>query len=493
MKRKVLLEGLSYELMQGSLDTPVQDIAYDSRRVCKGGAFVCIQGTNRDSHDYAQDVVEQAGASVVIIQHKLEKLPAGATVVQVQSSRQALAIMSCNYFGNPAKKLTTIGVTGTKGKTTTAHMIQSVLNAAGRKCAIVGTNGVAYPGYSKALINTTPESYELQKLFAQMVEAGCDSVVMEVSSQGLMMDRVTGIHFNLGVFTNLYPDHIGGPGEHASFEEYRAWKGQLFRRCDVGIVNVDDKNCNTLLAGHTCRLVSYGMNSQADYMASGLELLHQQNFLGIRYQLSGRKQMQVEVNMPGEFSVYNSLAAAAVAFELGLPQQAVADGLRTVSVKGRVELVPVSKDFTVLIDFAHNEAATENLLTTLRAYQPGRLVVLFGCGGERSRLRRYGMGEVASQKADFLILTEDNNRFEPIQNILADIKEGIAQGNAQVPYVEIYDRLDAIHYALDNARPGDMIAIIGKGHEAYRDRNGEKTPFLERELILDYAKQKGFC
>lgn len=491
MKLKDLLEGLEYTLVQGSLDTEVKDIAYDSRKVQLGWVFVCIVGTNRDSHDYAMDVVQQGGASVLVIEHKLDQIPEGVTVVQVKSSRQALAILSCNYFGRPAEKLTTIGVTGTKGKTTTAHMIYGVMNASGRRCGIIGTNGMAYGDVKRELINTTPESYELQKMFHEMLEAGCDSVVMEVSSQGLMMDRVTGIHFNVGVFTNLYPDHIGGPGEHASFEEYRAWKGQLFRRCDVGIVNVDDKNCSTLLAGHTCQLVSYGMHHEADFRADDLHLLREENFLGIRFHVSGREEMDVKVNMPGEFSVYNSLAAIAVGRVLGVSHEAIHDGLMNISVKGRVEIVPVSKDFTILIDFAHNEAGTESLLTTLRAYGPKRLVVLFGCGGDRSRLRRYGMGEVASRKADFLILTEDNNRFELVQQILNDIKIGISQGNPDIPYVEIPDRLDAIHYALDHAQPGDLIAVIGKGHETYRDRMGVKTPFLERELILEYAAQIG--
>ena len=490
MKLEKLLEGLEYTLLQGSLDTEVKDIAYDSRKVQLGWAFVCIVGITRDSHDYAMDVA-QNGASVLIIQHKLDQMPEGVTVVQVKSSRQALAIMSCNYFEHPAEKLITIGVTGTKGKTTTSHMICSVMNAAGHKCGIIGTNGVAYPGVKRQLINTTPESYELQKMFHEMLEAGCDSVVMEVSSQGIMMERVTGIHYNVGVFTNLYPDHIGGPGEHASFEEYRAWKGELFRRCDVGVVNIDDKNCDALLEGHTCKLVSYGVHKQADFHAESLNLLRAENFLGIQFHVSGKETMDVKVNMPGEFSVYNSLAAIAVARVLGVEHQAIHDGLMNLSVKGRVELVPVSKEFTVLIDFAHNEAGTESLLSTLRAYNPKRLVVLFGCGGDRSRLRRYGMGEVASRKADFLILTEDNNRYEPVEQILKDIKIGIEQGNPEIPYVEIPDRLDAIHYALDHAQPGDVIAVIGKGHETYRDRMGEKTPFLERELILEYAEQIG--
>lgn len=490
MKLEQLLEGVEHTLLQGDLSTDVRDIVYDSRKVQIGAAFVCIVGTTRDSHDYAADVVVN-GASVLVIQHKLEEMPQGVTVVQVPSTRRAMALMSCNFFGNPAKKMTMIGVTGTKGKTTTAHMIRSVLLAAGRNCGIIGTNGVAYGQVAHTLINTTPESYELQKMFSEMLAAGCDSVVMEVSSQGLMMDRVTGIHYDVGVFTNLYPDHIGGPGEHASFEEYRAWKGQLFRRCEVGVVNQDDKNCNTLLAGHTCRLVSYGMRGAVDVKGEDMRLERGEKFLGISYRVSGKAAMDVKVNMPGEFTVYNSLAAIAVAGVLGLPQAAVLKGLEQLTVKGRVEIVPVSKKFTILIDFAHNEAGAESLLTTLRAYRPRRLVVLFGCGGDRSRLRRYGMGEVASKLADFLILTEDNNRFERVEDILADIKVGIAQGRPDVPYVEIPDRLDALHYALDHAQEGDLIAVIGKGHETYRDSMGKKTPFLERELIEEYAARSG--
>ena len=490
MKLEKLLNGLEYRLLQGSLDREVTDIIYDSRKVTKDTAFVCIVGTRRDSHDYAQDVAAM-GASVLIIQHSIDVLPEGVTVVMVDSTRHAMALMSCNYFDHPAKKMTMIGVTGTKGKTTTSHMIRSVLEAAGRSCGIIGTNGAAWAGKTKALVNTTPENYELQKMFSEMVADGCDSVVMEVSSQGLMMDRVGGIHFDIGVFTNLYPDHIGGPGEHASFEEYRAWKGQLFRRCDVGIVNIDDKNCEALLEGHTCELVTYAMQQPADYRAGDLKLERGENFLGIRFRVAGRDSMELRVNMPGEFSVYNSLAAAAAAKQLGISDEDIEKGLSGVSVKGRVELVPVSKEFTVLIDFAHNEAGTESLLTTLRAYEPKRLVVLFGCGGDRSRLRRYGMGEVASRLADFLILTEDNNRFEEVENIIADIKVGIAQGRPDVPFVEIHDRLEAIHYAIDHAQPGDVIAIIGKGHETYRDRKGIKTPFLERELIEEYAREKG--
>ena len=490
MKLEQLMEGVPFALVQGSLETEVTDIIYDSRKAAEGMAFVCIVGTQRDSHTFAADCAAK-GVSVLVIQHDIDlsAMP-DVTVVKVENSRYAMALMSCNLFGNPARQMTVIGVTGTKGKTTTTHMIKSVLEAAGKKAGMIGTNGIYFMGRHQEAANTTPESYELQKTFRQFVDAGCDVALMEVSSQGLMMDRVAGIHYDVGVFTNLSPDHIG-PGEHKTFEEYRSWKGQLFKRCDVGVVNIDDENTEALLEGHTCKLVTYGRSEKADYRAEGCELLRTHDFLGVAFHVSGKDDMDVRVNMPGEFSVYNALAALAVGKVLGLPDQAIHDGLGKCVVKGRVELVPISKKFTILLDYAHNEVSTESLLTTLRAYKPHRLVVVFGCGGNRSKLRRYGMGEICAKMADFSILTEDNNRFEKVEDIIADIREGMNKGNPDAKFVEIPDRLDALHYAVDHAQEGDLIAVIGKGHETYRDREGVKTPFLERELLEEYAQQIG--
>ncbi len=490
MKLEQLVEGVECTLVQGTLDTEITDIIYDSRKAGPGLLFFCIVGTQRDSHEFAADCAAK-GVAVLVIQHDIDLAGLeGVTVIRVENSRYAMAVMSANLFGNPSRQMTMIGVTGTKGKTTTTHMIKSVLEAAGRRVGMIGTNGVYYAGCHRDTANTTPESYELQKLFREFLDAGCDTAIMEVSSQGLMMDRVAGIRYDIGVFTNLSPDHIG-PGEHASFEEYRAWKGQLFRRCEVGIVNIDDPNTEALLEGHTCRLVTYGRNEGADYRAGSYELLRTHDFLGVRFPVTGKDEMDVRVNMPGEFSVYNALAALCVGKELGLPDEAIHEGLGRCVVKGRVELVPISKKFTILLDYAHNEVSTESLLTTLRAYKPNRLVVVFGCGGNRSKLRRYGMGEICAKMADFSILTEDNNRFEKVEDILADIREGMQRGNPNAEFVEIPDRLDALHYAVDNAQPGDLIAVIGKGHETYRDRMGVKTPFLERELLEEYAEQIG--
>ena len=495
MLLKHLVKDISYTLVQGSLNTEVSDIYYDSRKMTPGGLFVCIVGTQRDSHEFAADVVAK-GAGTLVIQHDLPADVVAAmpqvTILKTGNTRYAMAMLAAAYFGHPAGEMTMIGVTGTKGKTTTTHMIKAVLEAAGHRVGMIGTNGVYYPNHHYDLNNTTPESYDLQRILRQLADAGCDSCVMEVSSQGLMMDRVAGVRYKIGVFTNLYPDHIG-PGEHQSFEEYRSWKGQLFRRCEVGVVNADDENTVPLLEGHTCRVTTYGIdNPDADFRAGHeYKLLRTKTMLGVAFHVSGREEMDVQVNMPGLFSIYNALATIAVAKELGLPDEAIHQGLSTAVVKGRVELVPVSHRFTILLDYAHNEAATESLMETLRAYKPTRLVVVFGCGGNRSKLRRYGMGEVCAKLADFCILTEDNNRFEKVEDIIADIKVGMNKGNPDAKYVEIPDRLDALHYAIDHAQDGDMIAVIGKGHEAYRDREGVKTPFLERELIEEYAAEKG--
>ncbi len=473
MKLEQLLEGVPYTLVQGSLELDIEDIIYDSRKAAPGRLFVCIVGTQRDSHDYAAQCAAE-GVTALVIQHDIDlSAVPGVTVLKVESSRYALALMSGNLFGNPSRRMTMIGVTGTKGKTTTTHMLE----AAGRKVGMIGTNGIYFLGHHQETANTTPESYELQKTFREFLDAGCDTALMEVSSQGLMMDRVAGIHYDIGVFTNLSPDHIG-PGEHKTFEEYRSWKGQLFRRCTTGVVNIDDENTEALLEGHTCKLVTYGCDEKADYRAGTYQLLRTHDFLGVQFHVSGKDDMDVRVNMPGEFSVYNALAALTVGKVLGLPDEAIHEGLSRCVVKGRVELVPISRKFTILLDYAHNEVSTESL-------------VVFGCGGNRSKLRRYGMGEICAKMADFSILTEDNNRFEKVEDILADIRVGMNKGNPDAKFVEIPDRLDALHYAVDHAQEGDLIAVIGKGHETYRDREGVKTPFLERELLEEYAQQIG--
>ena len=476
----------------GTSDAEISAITYDSRKAAAGSLFVCLVGAWLDGHTYAASAYKN-GCRAFLCEHALD-LPADAAQIITADTRAALAVIGADFYGNPADQLHIIGITGTKGKTTTALLTAAIMTEAGLPCAYIGSNGVDIAGVHEATANTTPESLELHRLFRKMLDANVHHVVLEVSSQALRHNRVDGIPFEVVAFTNLSEDHIG-PGEHSSFEEYRSWKGKLFQRCDVGVVNADDPNTEALLEGHTCKLVTYGIHApKVDYRASEqYRLLRNKEMLGVEFTLTepDGHTLDVQVGMPGLFSIYNALATIGVGKVLGLADAPIHEGLKKALVKGRVELVPISHKFTILIDYAHNEAATESLIETLREYNPNRLVVVFGCGGNRSKLRRYGMGEVCAKLADFSILTEDNNRFEKVEDIIADIKTGMAKGNPDAKYVEIPDRLDALHYAIDHAQEGDLIAVIGKGHEAYRDREGVKTPFLERELIEEYAAETG--
>ena len=328
----------------------------------------------------------------------------------------------------------------------------------------------------------------MQEYFAQMVAAGCKVAVMEVSSQGLKLHRTAGIRFDIGIFTNLAPDHIG-ENEHASFEEYMECKSRLFRQCDIGIVNADDEHCSDILKGHTCKVETYGFSEKADLRASDLKLVNRPGFLGVDYHVSGLLNFDVEIDMPGRFSVYNSLVAIAVCRHFDIPKEDMLAALEVVQTKGRIEKVKVSDDFTLMIDYAHNAMSLESLLTTLKEYNPKRLVCLFGCGGNRSKLRRYEMGEVSGNLADLTVITSDNPRFEEPQAIIDDIKTGIAKTSGK--YVEIIDRKEAIRYVIENGRPGDVIVLAGKGHEDYQEICGVKHPMDERVLIAEVLEELG--
>ena len=459
-----LLKDLKYEVVSGSIDVNVSELVYNTRKVKKECMFVCIKGATFDSHDVAGEAAKNG--AVVIVAERPVDVPAGTTVVLVEDTRYALALISAAYFQYPAKKLKVIGITGTKGKTTTTFMIRSILEHAGIPTGLIGTIEVIIGDRHIPAHNTTPESYEVQEYFAQMVEAGCKVVVMEVSSQGLKLHRTAGIQFDIGIFTNLAPDHIG-ENEHASFEEYMECKSRLFRQCDLGLVNVDDAHCDDILQGHTCKVETYGFSEKADLRASDLKLVNRPGFLGVDYHVSGLMDFDVEIDMPGRFSVYNSLVAIAVCRHFDIPKEDMLAALEVVQTKGRIEKVKVSDDFTLMIDYAHNAMSLESLLTTLKEYNPKRLVCLFGCGGNRSKLRRYEMGEVSGNLADLTVITSDNPRFEEPQAIIDDIKTGIAKTSGK--YVEIIDRKEAIRYVIENGRPGDVIVLAGKGHEDYQE------------------------
>ena len=482
MKLAEICEELTYTCLQGEMEKEISDIIYDSRKVEKDTVFVCMVGAVVDGHDFVEDAVKK-GASALVVEHSVEvDIPESCTVLQVEDARYALAIMSAAFFGHPDRELTTIGLTGTKGKTTTTYMIKSVLEEAGRKVGLIGTIGAMIGEEHLPSKNTTPESYELHRMFAAMVEAGCEYVVMEVSSQGLKLDRTAGILFDYGIFTNLSPDHIG-PAEHASFEEYMECKSLLFRQCRIGIVNADDEHVEGILKGHTCEVKTFSAEKEADLMASDIGFINEDGKLGMHFKVSGCMDCQAKVHIPGRFSVYNSMVTMLVCHLAGISDEAILEGLSKVQVKGRVEMLPVSKDYTLIIDYAHNEVSTRSVLTTLMEYHPKRLICVYGGGGNRSKLRRYDMGEVTGEMADLCVLTCDNPRDEEIRDINNDIKVGLARSNGK--YIEIDDRKEAIAYCMKNAKPGDMIVLLGKGHEDYQEIKGVKYHFDEREAVAE--------
>ncbi len=513
MKLQQVLEDLEYEVINGKVspEEEITALVCDSRKLSPGCLFVCIPGANVDGHSFAPQAARE-GAAVIVTGRPMEELPElqGAigdlekegkrvpTVLRVPDERYALACLSAAWFGHPARKLTVIGITGTKGKTTTTYLVRSILEGLGCRCGLIGTIEVIIGDTHIHAGNTTPESLLLQEYFARMVEAGVDTVVMEVSSQALMLHRTAGFLFDYGVFTNLEPDHIG-PNEHSSFEEYLACKAKLFRQCKVGIANRDDSHFAAIMEGHTCELTTFGIGAPAskscdrDLYATDIRLTDTPGELGVSFTLSGLLEGEMHLPMPGKFSVYNALCAIAICAHVGskkpgfgIPE--IREALKNVHVPGRIEMVKVSDDFTLLIDYAHNAMALESLLGTLREYHPNRLVSVFGCGGNRAKSRRYEMGEVSGRMADFTIITSDNPRFEEPLDIIADIRTGMEK--TQGKYIEIPDRKEAIRYAIRNGRKGDIIVLAGKGHEDYQEIKGVKYPMDERVLIREILSEE---
>lgn len=489
------LEGLDYELLQGSLDVQVADVSYDSRKAKEGDVFVCMTGTRVDSHLFIPQV-EEAGVRVIVVERALEELlkPVApqATVIRVRDGRRALALLSAARFGHPARKMITVGVTGTKGKTTTTHMIKAILEAAGKKVGMIGTNGTVIGDRVTPNLNTTPESYQLHQAFADMVEAGCQYMIMEVSSQGIKMHRTDGLFFDYGLFTNISPDHIG-PDEHADFAEYLHYKSRLMTMCSVGLVNRGDEHYQGIVKDATCRLYTYRVaedgGEPADFEAKNIRYVAEENFVGTEFDVTGRLSMDVRLGIPGLFNVDNALAAMSLCSFMGLDRERMSHALEHIRINGRMEIVHASRRCTVLVDYAHNAVSMESLLATLRNYHPKRLVCVFGCGGNRSKDRRYTMGEIGGRLADLCILTADNSRYEKPEDIIADIRSSIEKTGGV--FVEIPDRRQAIEYSIVNAQPGDMIAVIGKGHEDYQEICGVRHHFLDREVIEETVEKLG--
>lgn len=502
MQLQELIKELDYELLdhQGQviskesetgrhlLEREIENITNDSRKAGRGMLFFAICGAKSDGHNYVPQVAE-TGAAAVLVEHAVELPETSETeavaVIRVKSTRRAMALVSAAFYGYPARSMKMIGITGTKGKTTTTYLVRSILERAGVDMGLIGTIESTWHEVHRPANNTTPESLLLQKTLREMADDGVQAVVMEVSSQALMLDRTAGIQFDIGVFTNLSEDHIG-PNEHDSFEDYLHCKSLLFRQCDLGIVNGDDPHAEAILKGSSCRVLRYGMQPENDLYAEDLQLVEKPGELGIRFDTKGIMELACEVPTPGRFSVYNALSAIAICHEFGVQKTDIEEALLGAKAKGRIELVKVSDEFTLMIDYAHNAVALESLLTTLKEYHPHRLVTLFGCGGNRSKVRRFEMGEVSGRLSDLTIITSDNPRDEEPMDIIADIVTGISKTNGQ--YVTIADRREAIAYAIHHGEPGDIVVLAGKGHEDYQEIKGQKYPMDERVIIAEILK-----
>lgn len=464
-----------------SQNIEITDICYDSRKIVPGAAFVAVSGFQTDGHKYIRQAME-GGASVVICESAPEsKVP----YILVNDSRLALAQMSNNFFGHPGESMKVIGVTGTNGKTTTTYLIKTILEQAlGAKVGLMGTNANMIGSEVYPTERTTPESYEVFRMLGKMRDAGCDYAVMEVSSHSLMLDRVHGIKFEVGVFTNLTRDHLDF---HKTMEEYRNAKARLFPMCRFGVVNLDDEAGRYMVSKGNCHFQTYSAeNDAADLVAKNINL--KADRVEFEAVIKGYIN-RITLGIPGMFSVYNALAATGCALALGIPLGEIALAMKMAhGVKGRAEVVPVPADYTVLIDYAHSPDGIANILKAVRGFAKGRVIALFGCGGDRDKTKRPIMGKLAAELSDCCIVTSDNPRTEEPRAIIDDILEGMK--GCQKPMAVIIDRREAIAFALKNAKKDDVIVLMGKGHETYQEINHEKHHLDEREEVEKFFKNE---
>ena len=482
MKLKELLAGLSVLETTADPEMDIAHVCYDSRKAQPGCLFVAMRGYAADGHDFIGKAVENGAAAVLCERTPAENVP----YVRVEDARRALAVLGANFYGHPADAMTMVAVTGTNGKTTTTYLLKAMLEqAAGAKVGLIGTNQNMIGREVLPTERTTPESFELQELLAKMRAGGCTHVVMEASSHALYLDRVYGIHYAVGIFTNLTQDHLDF---HKTMEAYCDAKAILFSNCAVGVANADDPWTPRLLRHATCRVTTYSEKVASDLRAENISLGADHVAFDA---VTNEGRVAVRVNIPGGFMVYNTLDVLGAAQALGVPLQKSAEVLAGVPhVKGRVEVVPTpGKDYTVLIDYAHSPDGMENVLSSVRGFAKGRTVALFGCGGDRDKTKRPKMGAVAARLSDFAVVTTDNPRTEVPEDIIADILPGFA--GSDTPYVVVVDRVEAIHWAMDHAQAGDVIVLCGKGHETYQEVNHVKHHMDEREIVADYLNAKG--
>lgn len=484
MKLELMLNKIEFTADNYRPEAEVTGICYDSRKAIAGDIFVCIKGYQSDGHKFAKAAYNN-GVRIFAVEKVLD-LPEDATIIYVKDTRVFLAEASAAFFGFPAEKLITVAITGTKGKTSVSFMLKSIFEKAGISTGIMGTTGIYYSDVAIKTENSTPESYEIHRHFASMLEKGVKAVVIEATSQGFMLNRTAGIMFDYGIYTNLSPDHIGG-NEHKDFEEYKACKKMLFSQCKTAIANYDSVYFSEMTDGARCPIKTFGLKNEAELLGFDLsfECKNKKLCTSFRYRRGGIED-SVVLNIPGKFSVHNALAAITLSLEMGISKDTIRAALAETFVKGRMETVPTPNNSTVIIDYAHNELSVQSLFETVKLYSPEKITVVFGCGGNRSALRRYSMGEIIGKNADLSIITSDNPRFERVEDIIDDILVGMERTDGK--YIIIKDRKEAIEYAVKNAVDGEVILIVGKGHQLYEEVEGVKYPFDEREIVINANK-----
>lgn len=476
-----MLEGVSYTA-ENFRDCEIADIVYNSKLAGVHKLFVALVGAFSDGHDYVSGAY-LAGSRVFLVQ-KPVALPGDAVTITVQDTRAALPVVSANFFGHPQNELTVIGVTGTKGKTSITGMLGACLNAAGVPCGTIGTVGAVYGGKIYPTANTTPESYECMRLFRAMRDAGCKAVVMEVSSLGLKAHRVDGITFDAAVFTNLSPDHIGG-AEHRDFAEYAYWKKQLFHRCRAAVLNADDAFSAEIEKETDAPVTTFSLYAPADYTAENIVSLREKGFFGAAFTcVCGGEKTEMRTSVPGLFSVSNALACVAVCRLLELPMQKVAHALAGARIPGRSDCLPVNADFDVVIDYAHNGESFQAVLDTFSAYSHNRIITVFGSVGDRAFLRREELGLISGKMADLSVITTDDPGYEDPESICREIAGFVEKAGGK--YAIVPDRAEAVRYALDAARAGDIVLLLGKGHETAQKVRGEKVPYSDYDAVKAY-------
>lgn len=484
MKLKDLLKDVEYELIKGDINIELDDIAYNSKLANENTGFVALTGFRVDGHDYIDNAISN-GCKCIFVEKDV-KVDKDITVVKLNNTRLDLAKLSRTLFRYPDKELTTIAITGTKGKTTTSFMIKKILDDCGNKCGLIGTIGIFYSDKYFHTVNTSPESYDVFKHMRSMINDGIKYMVMEVSSQSLKLKRWQDIIFDYAVFTNLSLDHVG-TDEHDSFDDYKYCKSLLFKQCKYGIFNSDSEYYSYMSNGCSGDIITYGKNNDAMYKLGNVTSINKNGFIGIDMAVSGKINSNFRVSIPGYFTSYNAIAAITVCDLLGINIDSIKKSLESVSVKGRMESIKISNKFSLIIDYAYQGIAMENVLSTIKETNPKRIVTVFGCGGNRSRQRRFDCGEVSGKYADLSIITSDNPRYEKNEDIVKDILVGMEKTSGK--YIIIHDRREAIKYSIVNAKEGDVILLLGKGHEDYQIINGETYPFDERVVIKDIINE----